>query len=128
MMTSIFELLIILINLINQKMKKVLFFIFVVIFSVSASTAFAGNTEKKSDTDKIVPAKTENKLSEEELGRLTRRVEEIGNMDKSEMSGKEKRVLKKELKGIKENVRRDGGYIYIGGSTLLLIIILIILL
>ncbi len=128
MMTSIFELLIILINLINQKMKKLLSLIFLVIFSVSASTAFAGGTEKKSDLDKINPDKTENKLSEEELGRMTKRVEEIGKMDMSEMSGKEKRVLKKELKGIKENVRRDGGYIYIGGSTLLLIILLIILL
>ncbi len=128
MNNRILELLIIFINLINQKMKKLLFLIFVVVFSVSASTAFAGNTEKKSDSDKTVPAKTENKLTEEELGRLTKRVEEIGNMDKSEMSGKEKRVLKKELKGIKENVHRDGGYIYIGGSTLLIIILLIILL
>jgi hypothetical protein len=43
------------------------------------------------------------------------------------MTVKEKRTLKKELRGIKENVKKDG-VIYIGGGTLLLIIILIILL
>jgi hypothetical protein len=44
------------------------------------------------------------------------------------MTAKEKRDLKKELTTIKKNVKRSGGYVYIGGSTLLLIILLIILL
>jgi len=72
--------------------------------------------------------KTENKLSTEELTRLTNRVEEIRAMDKSEMTSMEKRELRKELRATKENVRRDGGYVYIGGGTLILIIILVILL
>ncbi len=62
------------------------------------------------------------------MSRLTKRVEEIRDMDKTNMTVKEKRELKKELKGIKENVRRSGGNIYIGGGTLFLIIILVILL
>jgi hypothetical protein len=49
-------------------------------------------------------------------------------MDKTNLTTKEKRELKKELKGIKENVRRSGGVIYIGTGTLILIIILVILL
>jgi hypothetical protein len=107
-------------------MKKLLLFVFVAIFSLSTLTAFAGNNP---DTKNLtVPDKTENKLSAEEISRLTNRVDEIRDMDKTDMTAKEKRDLKKELTTIKKNVKRSGGYVYIGGSTLLLIIILIILL
>ena len=109
-------------------MKKVILFLFVMIFTLSASTAFANKPGSKLASDNTVPAKTENKLSEEELARLTKRVEEIRDMDKDNMTGMEKRELKKELKSIKSDVHRSGGYIYIGGSTLLIIILLIILL
>ena len=126
---STFELLNLYNNLKNKKMKKIILFAFVIIISISASTAFAVKPDTKSATEKpAIPAKTENKMSEEELSRLTKRVEEIRDMDKTNMTVKEKRELKKEVKSIKENVKRDGGYIYIGGGTLLLIILLIILL
>jgi hypothetical protein len=110
-------------------MKKIILFTFVIIFSLSATTAFAVNSGAKTSPDKsAVPVKTENKLSEEELSRLTRRVEEIRDMDKTNMTVKEKRELRKELKAIKENVKRDGSVIYISAGTLILIIILVILL
>ena len=110
-------------------MKKSLFFLIVMIFTLSASMAFAGNNDLKSESDKsAVPAKTENTLSADEMSRLTKRVEEIRSMDKTNMTVKEKRELRKELKEIKKNVKRSDGTIVIGGTTLLLIIILIILL
>ena len=110
-------------------MKKIILFAFIMIFILSASTAFASKTDPKTAPENVaVPNKTENKLSEEELSRLTKRVEEIRDMDKTNMTGKEKRTLKKELKEIKENVRKDGQYIYIGVGTLILIILLVILL
>lgn len=105
-------------------MKKIIILTFLVIFTLSASVAFAGNKDVKP----AVPDKTENKLSEEELSRLTRRVEEIRDMDKTNLTGKEKRDLRKEVKGIKENVKKDGQYIYIGTATIILIIILVLLL
>lgn len=105
-------------------MKKNIFIAILVIFTLGTTTAFASKSELKS----TVPAATENNLSSEEMSRLTKRVEEIRSMDKSEMTVKEKRELKKELKGIKEKVKKSGGYVYIGGGSLLLIIILIILL
>lgn len=99
------------------------------IFSLSISTVFASKPEKTDNKDKAsVPVNTENKLSEEELGRMTKRVEEIREMDKSDLTAKEKKELKKELKGIKEAVKADGGYIYIGAGTLLVVILLVILL
>lgn len=110
-------------------MKKSILFVFIMIMSLGASTVFAARTDPKSSSDKLaVPGKTENKLSEEELSRLTKRVEEIRDMDKTTMTGKEKRELRKELKGIKENVRRNDGTVVIGVTTLILIIILVILL
>ena len=109
-------------------MKKAILFVFIMVFTLSASIAFANKPDSKSASDNlVVPDKTENKLSEEELSRLTNRVEEIRDMDKTNMTGMEKRELKKELKSIKENVRRSGGYIYIGGSTLLIIILILLL-
>ena len=104
-------------------MKKSFLFAFIMIFMLSSST-FAASVSKNPEN---LP-KTENKLTAEEVSRLNSRVEEIREMDKKDMEAKEKRVLKKELKGIQKNVRRDGGAIYIGTGTLILIIILVILL
>jgi hypothetical protein len=98
------------------------------IFMMSASMAFASKTELKSASKNSSVVITDNKLSAAEVTALTARVEEIRTMDKSNMTVVEKRELRKELKGIKENVRKDGGVIYIGGGTLLLIIILILIL
>jgi len=110
-------------------MKKTIFFVLIMIFSLSASTVFATNKNSDRASEKVaVPGKTENKLSEEEISRLTKRVEEIRDMDKTNMTVKEKRELRKEVKAIKENVKRDGGVIYISAGTLILIIILVLLL
>ena len=104
-------------------MKKTIFIALMMIFTLGATTTFASKTDLKSNA----PVATENKLSTEEVSRLNNRVEEIRKMDKSDMTVTEKRELRKEGKGIKENVRKNGEVIYIGGSTLLLIIIIIIL-
>ena len=110
-------------------MKKTIFFVFVAIFTLCSTIAFASKADKNSETDKsAVPVKTENKLSDEEIDRITKRVEEIRKMDKSDLTGAEKSELKSELKEMKENVKKAGGTIYIGGATLILIIILVILL
>lgn len=110
-------------------MKKTIFFVIVLIFTMSSTFAFANKADRKSKADlSAVPVKTENALSEVEINRLTNRVEEIRNLDKSDMSLKEKSELKKELRDIKKSVEKSGGTVYIGGAALVLIIILIILL
>lgn len=105
-------------------MKKTIFLVLVIMLSLSATVSAATKSPEKN----AIPVKTENKLSEEELSRLNRRVEEIRDMDKTTLSAKEKRELRKELKEIKEDLRRDGGYVYIGAGTIILIIILVVLL
>lgn len=109
-------------------MKKSIILIYLMILSLGVSSAIAAESDKKASDNPAIPGKTENKLTDEEVSRLTRRVEEIRDMDKSELTAKEKKELRKELKEAKESVKRAGGYIYIGAGTLLVIILLVILL
>ena len=104
-------------------MRKTIFIAILMIFTMVSTSTFANKAEAKT----VAPVATENKLSAEELSRMNKRVEEIRSMDKSEMTSSEKRELRKESKGIKENVRKSGEVIYISGGTLLLIILIIIL-
>lgn len=104
-------------------MKKTIYFAILMIFTLSATTAFAGKNDLKATT----PVATENKLTTEEVNRLKTRVEEIRSMDKSEMTLTEKRELRKELRSTKENVRKSGEVIYISGGTILLIVLILLL-
>lgn len=106
----------------RDKMKKTIFIALLMIFTLGATTTFANNSDSKT-----APVATENKLSTEEITRMNNRVEEIRDMDKSDMTVAEKRELRKESKGIKENVRKGGEVIYISGGTILLIILILLL-
>ena len=109
-------------------MKKTIFFGILMIFTLSSTIAFASKKESKTAIENSVAVtKTENKLSAEEVAVMTARVEVIRNMDKSNMTSMEKRELRTELKAIKENVRKDGGVIYISVGTVLLIVLILLL-
>jgi cytochrome c-type biogenesis protein CcmH/NrfG len=103
-------------------MKKTIFIALLAIFSLSAAPVFAAKTSANAT------AEATTKLTEEEVSNYRARVEEIREMDKSELSSTEKKELKSELKEIKETMRKDGSYIYIGGGTLLVIIIILLIL
>jgi cell shape-determining protein MreC len=110
-------------------MKKIIFLVFVALFSLNASMVFANNPVSSSESEKTaIPVKTENKLTDAEINHITKRVKEIRKMDKSELTSEEKKELKSELKEMKKEVKKSNGTIYIGGTTLLLILILVILL
>jgi len=94
---------------------------------LSAPAVFGASSKATSEAAATEP-KVENKMSAEEASSLSKRVEEIRDMDKSDMTSSEKHALKKEMKEAKENIRRDGGYIYLSAGTVILIVILIILL
>ena len=83
-------------------MKKTIFFALLTIFSLSAVPTFAA----KSSTNAIeTTTEASNKLTEEEMSALTTRVNEIRDMDKSEMTSSEKNELKSELKDIKKTMK-----------------------
>lgn len=95
------------------------------IFMFSVSMAFAGEVKDVAENAAVV--KTANQLTAEEVASMTKRVEEIRNMDKSNLTSVEKRELRKEVKGIKENVKKNGQVIYISAGTVLLIILILLL-
>ncbi len=110
-------------------MKKIIFLVFVALFSLSTSMVFAKSPDSNSEAEKTaVPVKTESKLSDEEIDRITKRVEEIRKMDKSDLTSEEKSELKTEMKEMKKEVKKAGGSVYIGSVSLVLIIILVIIL
>ena len=106
-------------------MKRTLFFVIVLILSMGSISIFASGKTVNSNTEMLAIPMSENKVMEEEIRNMNERLEEIRDLDKSELSSKDKKELKKELKDMK---KKKGGAIYIGGTTLLLIIILIVLL
>jgi len=111
-------------------MKKNLLLGFLILFVLS-TTAFAGLNDLKKESEKpAVTSPRENKLSDEESSRLSRRAE-IDNLSKSNIVNKENSESTKNLKASKQVIvegRHHGGYFIYGGGTLLLIIILILIL
>ena len=107
-------------------MKKSKFFVFLLILSMGGSMAFAASSNVKADAEIVAVPVTENKLMESEVNSMNKRLEEIRDMDRAEMSAKDKKEIKKELKEMKN--KKANGTIYIGGATLVLLIILILVL
>jgi hypothetical protein len=112
-------------------MKKNLFLGFLVMFLLSTA-AFAGVSDPKSGSEKTTnTTNRENKLSDEEVSRLSKRAETENltrmNVSKDESSSSAKN-LKSSKQVIVEGRRHHHGYYMYGGGGLLLIIILIILL
>ena len=103
-------------------MKAKLFFLLLLVALNAPLVIYARESKNP-----ITPARTENKLSDEEAARITKRVEEIRAMDKSKLSVSERKELRKELRGYKERIKLDSGVIYISAGTLLLIIIILLL-
>lgn len=56
------------------------------------------------------------------------RLEEIKNMDKSEMTRSEKKELRKEVRSIKSELRSTGNGVYLSVGAIIIIILLLILL
>jgi len=108
-------------------MKKNLLLGFLILFVLS-TTAFAGLSDPKKESEKPAVSR-ENKLSDEEISRMSRRAE-IDNISNSNLLNKEK-SSSKDLKATKqvyvESGHRHGGYYMYGGGLLLVIILVIIL-
>lgn len=62
------------------------------------------------------------------LNQINARLVQIQNMDKSALSSQEKKVLRKEVRAMKAEVRESNGGVYLSIGAILLIIILLIVL
>jgi len=128
---------VLIINIKSIKMKKFVYFI-VLFFAISTVSAADGNSKSKSAKeesditvvkDKITSEKdvSAKKMSEEEMNRLVKRVDEIRKMDKSKLSNEEKKDLRKELKEYKKEIKKRGYVLYLSGSAILIIILILLL-
>jgi len=68
------------------------------------------------------------KMPESEMKILVDRLEEIKAIDRFMMGKAEKKELRTEVREINEEIKRDGGGIYLSVFALLLVIVLLILL
>jgi hypothetical protein len=112
----------------NQKMKKIILFTFLVIFSLGAF-AITPDLKSKSDNN-AVPAKKENKMSEKEISRLTKRAEYVNgvNMSPQTVIVQEGHRNRRGHDGMNGDYRRHSSVVFVGGGAAILLILLIILL
>ena len=59
---------------------------------------------------------------------LLQRLEEIKDMNKSELTGSEKKDLRKEVRGIKKEMKTISGGVYLSVGAIIIVILLLILL
>ncbi|MCR9015858.1 hypothetical protein [Aquiflexum gelatinilyticum] len=90
-----------------------------------AFTFFSSALVLAGGKDKV---ETKPKMPEAEMKILVDRLEEIKTMDRSMMDRTEKKELRSEVREINEEIKRDGGGVYLSIGALLLVIILLILL
>jgi hypothetical protein len=111
-------------------MKKHLLLGFLILFVLSTS-AFAGLNNPKKDSEKPAVLNTrENKLSNEELSRITRRAE-TDNLSEKNLVNKGSNNSNKDLRSAPQVIveTRHRGYgMWYGGGGLLLVVILVIIL
>lgn len=103
-------------------MKKFIYAL-VLVFTLGISTNTVSAAEdKKAKTEMTAEQKAQ-------FERIVNRVEEIRNMDKSNLSREEKRALRKELKEMKEQARvlQKGVYLSVGAIIIIILLLIIIL-
>jgi len=77
----------------------------------------------------IVPSSSKTNSTENpRVQQLLQRLEEIKGSDKSEMTRLEKKGLRKEVRGIKKEMKEVSGGVYLSVAAIIIIILLLILL
>lgn len=108
-------------NLNKLKMKKITLSMMIIVLSLSVipTTMLAKATEPTSiSSTKEMPA---------EVKVMLNRLEEIKDMDKSNLTSSDKKALRKEVRAIKSNLKASGNGIYLSIGAILIIILILIL-
>ncbi|EDM37328.1 seryl-tRNA synthetase [Pedobacter sp. BAL39] len=102
-------------------MKKFIYSLALIfMLGVSANTVLAAEKSEKNKTEMTAEQKVQ-------LKRITDRVEEIRDMDKSDLSKSDRKELRKELRELKKQARAMGGGVYLSVGAIIIIILLLIL-
>lgn len=101
-------------------MKKTRLYLMIMMLSLGAFTQVsASENNPKTTAPTEIPA---------EIQVMLNRLEQIKEMDKSELKRADKKELRKEVRAIKSEIRSTGNGIYLSAGALIIIILLIILL
>ncbi|MGV8945587.1 MAG: hypothetical protein ACOH1N_04105 [Lutibacter sp.] len=101
-------------------MKKTRLYLMVMMLSLGAfTTVNASEKTPKTTAPKEIPA---------EIQVMLNRLEEIKEIDKSDLSRAEKKELRKEVRAINTEIRSSNNGIYISVGAIIIILLLIILL
>ncbi|TCC93245.1 hypothetical protein EZ428_00280 [Pedobacter frigiditerrae] len=101
-------------------MKKFIYSL-VLVFTLAVSTTNVSAADKKEPKTEMT---AEQKV---QFDKIVNRVEEIRNMDKSNLTREEKKALRKELREMKDKARALSGGVYLSVGAIIIIILLLIL-
>jgi glutamate mutase epsilon subunit len=104
-------------------MKKIAFYVITAIMLLSITTTPASASH---EMNKVALANE--KIESAEAKAMMSRLEEIKAMDKSNMTSKEKRELRKEVRSIKKSMSELSGGVYLSVGAIIIIVLLLILL
>jgi glutamate mutase epsilon subunit len=104
-------------------MRKIAFYVITAMMLLSITT-----TQVSASHEMNTVALANEKIESAEAKAMMSRLEEIKAMDKSNMTSKEKRELRKEVRSIKKNMADLGGGVYLSVGAIIIIILLLILL
>ena len=96
----------------------------IIAMTLSSGFSFASGISSSTDLKSGESAKTEKAHAEAMISRI----HEIASLNKKELNREERSQLKKEVTGIKKELKELGRGVYISATLLVIIIILIILL
>ncbi|HEY5687509.1 MAG TPA: hypothetical protein VIS27_04305 [Yeosuana sp.] len=103
-------------------MKKTAFYLIIaILLSVFPSKVMA------SEKNPIPIEKPKTEIPAE-IKPLLNRLDEIKSMDKTNLDSSERKVLRKELREIKKEIRSKGGGLYISAGAIIIILLIIIIL
>jgi hypothetical protein len=104
-------------------MKKLSLYAMILLVSLSSFSSPIIAAEKNSKTP------TETKAVQAEVAKLVTRLETIRAMDKSTLDRSEKRVLRKEVRAIKSELKdkRHGVYVSVGAFIIIILLLVILL-
>ena len=98
-------------------MKKQIYFLLKA-FILATTSVMANDVKSK-------PEMTENQVVR--AGEISRRVEEIKNMDRSELSRQERKALRNELLDMKKEAKAMSGGVYLSVGAIIIILLVLIL-
>lgn len=98
-------------------MKKQIYFLLTA-FLLATTSVVANDIKSK-------PEMTENQVVR--AGEISRRVEEIKNMDRSELSRQERKALRNELLDMKKEAKAMSGGVYLSVGAIIIILLVLLL-